>query len=432
MAATAVTTEPGTSAKPAPHLRETKPSLVERVRDLAWLCRLVFQSVPRMAAAWAAAGTLRGVLTPLQLWAGGRLIGSISAGSDSEGARSPWVWLSIIAISQVGGRLLDVARSYLEATVPERGVPAVQARVYAQATAIDLSDYEHQGFYDLTSRITTEIETQAASVMRELQGSFNSGPRLIGGIILVFGIDWRLGVVALLPLVPNLIMWFRSGDQMWTMLSDQTRDRRVAKYYADRMTDRQAAKEIRLFELQSHLLERWSHHYLATRDELRRQRFRLSMKIFSLIATSFAFTLVSLIALFFGANLHPSAQETTVLMSSFLALPNWIFDFAGQAVALGQCSGIASDTRSYLERHTPFAPEARASNQHVPSHTPVHRRGSLEAKNLSFTYPGSTQSVISDISLVIPAGQRIAIVGENGAGKSTLLKLLLGLYEADA
>jgi ATP-binding cassette subfamily B protein len=47
---------------------------------------------------------------------------------------------------------------------------------------------------------------------------------------------------------------------------------------------------------------------------------------------------------------------------------------------------------------------------------------------VSFAYPGSAQPVLSGLSLEIPAGTTLALVGENGAGKSTLVKLLCGLY----
>ncbi len=136
------------AAKPEPRLRESKPPVGERVRDLAWLCAMIFRAAPRHAIVWAAAALLTGVLAPLQIWAGGQVIGSIIAGSEGRVAQSPWLWLAMIAIAQVGSRFLDVARSYAEAVVAERGGPAIQARVYAQATSIELSDFEHQGFYD--------------------------------------------------------------------------------------------------------------------------------------------------------------------------------------------------------------------------------------------------------------------------------------------
>ncbi|HTM31698.1 MAG TPA: ABC transporter ATP-binding protein [Vicinamibacterales bacterium] len=48
---------------------------------------------------------------------------------------------------------------------------------------------------------------------------------------------------------------------------------------------------------------------------------------------------------------------------------------------------------------------------------------------VSFAYPGTSRTVLDDVSLTLPAGSVVAIVGENGAGKSTLVKLLARMYE---
>src|SRR5204862_8291672 len=47
----------------------------------------------------------------------------------------------------------------------------------------------------------------------------------------------------------------------------------------------------------------------------------------------------------------------------------------------------------------------------------------------SLAYPGTSRLVLDDISLLLPAGSVVAIVGENGAGKTTLVKLLAKMYE---
>ncbi|MFL6163720.1 MAG: ABC transporter ATP-binding protein [Jatrophihabitantaceae bacterium] len=56
----------------------------------------------------------------------------------------------------------------------------------------------------------------------------------------------------------------------------------------------------------------------------------------------------------------------------------------------------------------------------------------IELKGVDFGYPGTEKYVLRDVSMTLPAGSTVAIVGENGAGKSTLIKLLCGLYQPSA
>jgi len=56
----------------------------------------------------------------------------------------------------------------------------------------------------------------------------------------------------------------------------------------------------------------------------------------------------------------------------------------------------------------------------------------IELDRVSFAYPGTTDLVLRDVSVTLPAGAVVAIVGENGAGKSTLVKLLSKFYEPTA
>ncbi len=53
----------------------------------------------------------------------------------------------------------------------------------------------------------------------------------------------------------------------------------------------------------------------------------------------------------------------------------------------------------------------------------------IRLEHVSFAYPGTSRLVLDDVSLLLPAGLVIAIVGENGAGKTTLVKLLAKMYE---
>jgi ATP-binding cassette subfamily C protein LapB len=58
--------------------------------------------------------------------------------------------------------------------------------------------------------------------------------------------------------------------------------------------------------------------------------------------------------------------------------------------------------------------------------------GSIEFRNVSFSYPDQPIAALDDVSFRLQAGERIAIIGRIGSGKSTIEKLMLTLYEPDS
>lgn len=62
---------------------------------------------------------------------------------------------------------------------------------------------------------------------------------------------------------------------------------------------------------------------------------------------------------------------------------------------------------------------------------PITLRDRICVDNVQFSYPGRKEPVLTDITLTIPSGSRVALVGKTGSGKSTLADLLMGLLEPD-
>ena len=63
---------------------------------------------------------------------------------------------------------------------------------------------------------------------------------------------------------------------------------------------------------------------------------------------------------------------------------------------------------------------------------PARLRRGIRLEHVSFAYPGTERLVLDDVSVELPAGAVVALVGENGAGKTTLVKLLSKMYEPSA
>ena len=93
---------------------------------------------------------------------------------------------------------------------------------------------------------------------------------------------------------------------------------------------------------------------------------------------------------------------------------------------IGFLRGVWMDGSRRLAWLEDYAASLTASaDQRVPAD--VHQ--GIRLDRVSFTYPGTTRVVLDEVSLTLPAGAVVAIVGENGAGKTTLVKLLAKMYE---
>lgn len=103
---------------------------------------------------------------------------------------------------------------------------------------------------------------------------------------------------------------------------------------------------------------------------------------------------------------------------------------------LGQVNGVLSSRNRVIEsgRVTEHYLWLRRRAATLPrAGTPIARlaRG-LQLRDVGFRYPGSDRDVLSGVTVDIPAGSVLGVVGVNGAGKSTLVKLLTGLYRPTA
>jgi ATP-binding cassette subfamily B protein len=126
---------------------------------------------------------------------------------------------------------------------------------------------------------------------------------------------------------------------------------------------------------------------------------------------------------FVSSGLRAPASAVLLVLAAGARLSAYIGATVGE---IGFLRGFWMDGSRRLAWLEDYAAAVAASGD-LPVPTALHRGIRLE--HVSFAYPGTSRVVLDDVSLTLPAGAVVAIVGENGAGKTTLVKLLEKLYE---
>jgi ATP-binding cassette, subfamily B, bacterial len=119
---------------------------------------------------------------------------------------------------------------------------------------------------------------------------------------------------------------------------------------------------------------------------------------------------------FVSSELRAPASAVLLVLAAGARLSAYIGATVGE---IGFLRGFWMDGSRRL------ASVAASSDLSVPNDL----RHGIRFDHVSFAYPGTSRVVLDDVSLMLPAGVVVAIVGENGAGKTTLVKLLAKMYE---
>src|SRR5271163_2610558 len=126
---------------------------------------------------------------------------------------------------------------------------------------------------------------------------------------------------------------------------------------------------------------------------------------------------------FVSSYLRAPASAVLLVLAAGARLSGYIGATVGEIGFLRGFWMDGSRRLAWLEDYA--ASIAAAGDMPVPS---VLHQG-VRLDHVSFTYPGTSRVVLEDVSVLLPAGAVVAIVGENGAGKTTLVKLLAKMYE---
>jgi ATP-binding cassette subfamily B protein len=142
----------------------------------------------------------------------------------------------------------------------------------------------------------------------------------------------------------------------------------------------------------------------------------------------FALALLAAIAYTAYLTLHGASDAGELVM--VLALTTQIGGQVANALQQLNTVGLAATGLERIEelRSTGRDPQASTGAAATDATLGPALTSGLRLTGVGYRYPGNTEPSLSEVTLDIPAGTSVAVVGENGAGKSTLIKLVQGLY----
>ncbi|HET8524944.1 MAG TPA: ABC transporter ATP-binding protein, partial [Thermomicrobiales bacterium] len=392
---------------------------------------LVWSTSRWLTLSLAVVTLLQGVIPVAQVWLAGRLIDEVTAGIMSGSASSHVRPLVMLALLQLGlflaASLFQTLGNISQQLLQERLAIHVQLLMMNHANTLDLADFENAAFYDQLQQAQRESASRPVQMVSTVFSLIRTAITFATMIALLVGLSPWIAAAALISPVPAFISGSRYGWWGFQQMRRQSPVRRLMTYLTTLMTTDQYNKEIKLFTLGDHFIDRYrvtaDGYYEETRSLLvRRYLAGFGWGALTIAASSGTYLYVAILALRGTISLGSMTvftQAAQQVQSSFQGI-------------LGGLQGVyehglyLSTLYVLLDRK----PAIMAPEHPVPVRRPFQR--GIEFQHVTFRYPDKETPALDDVSFTIAPGETVALVGRNGAGKSTIVKLLGRLYDPDA
>jgi ATP-binding cassette subfamily B protein len=331
-----------------------------------------------------------------------------------------WIVVELGLVVALG--LVERAMTLLRQLVGARLAIDINVQIMEKALTLDLRHFEDPKFYDKLTRARREASSRPLSLVQENFQILRSGLTLAGyAVLLIRFSPWAVGGL-LLAAIPSFIAEARFSGTAFRLRNWRSPDSRRLNYLEYVIGNDEHAKEVKLFGLGPLLLSR----YRALAETFFQDDRKLAIRragwtfALSLIATGAFYGCYVAIAVA-AATGRLSLGDMTLYVVAFRQGQTAFQSILTAVGGMYEDNLYMSNLFEYLGIKTSAATVAPAA--------PARRESGIRFEDAGFRYPDAKDWALRHVSVFIPQGQSLALVGENGAGKTTFIKLLTRLYE---
>lgn len=332
--------------------------------------------------------------------------------------------LLLVVLMRAASQMLNILQSRQFTLVSKTITYQMRSKMIDKLGRISIKQYETRGSGGINAHLVTDIETIDQFIGSTLSKFIIGLLTVSGTAIVLLWIEWRLGLFILLvnPVVVYFSRLLGSKVKHLKKRENQAFERfqnrlvetldgiyqlRAANKEREFLTElKQQANEVRLsadkYAWQSEAAGRLSFLLFLLGFELFRAAAML-MVVFSDLSIGQMFAVFG----YLWFMLSPVQELLSIQFSWYSA-----------KAALGRINTLLDLEEEYrpLSKVNPFTDDKEVE---------------VTVSNVNFSYDGEN-NVLNDLSLNIPAGKKVALVGASGGGKSTLIQLLIGVYRANS
>jgi ATP-binding cassette, subfamily B, bacterial len=338
-----------------------------------------------------------------------------------------WLVIGMVAVAALTAAL-GVVQAWISTNVGQQVMHRLRTDVFAHLQRQSIAFFTRTRTGEVQSRITNDIggmQTVVTSTATSLASNLTT---VVATLVAMLALSWQLTLVSLLVLPPSIWLTRRVARMRRAITAAQQRELADLNVVIEEGLSISGVQLTKTMGTGPALVQRFTASSERLVDlELRAQlagRWRMA-------ATSLVFAAIPAI-IYLSAGLPFTAGTMTIgTLVAFTALQAGLFrpiiGLLDVGVSLVSSLALFARIFEYLdllvEVDDPAAPV---------DVDPARVEGHVRVENVTFTYPGSDAAAIAGITLDVPPGSTLALVGETGSGKSTLAALVARLHDPDA